>query len=142
MKLDTSAAVAVDKELARIQKFVLSAQAPLTTLPEENRNKQAATAMVQPMHAQLIGRALLPDMGRTATTEATSTLGEETEAASRPKRDYRPSIHQKGNNKQQEQRTSNRHLSEVSHPTLKKKKKKKKKIVGKEEVTHTCTMTV
>jgi hypothetical protein len=57
MKSETSAAVkAVDKELARIQTFVLDALAPLTTLLEEEEQTEqvveAATAAVQ-----LIGNA-------------------------------------------------------------------------------------
>ena len=59
MKSETSAAVkAADKELARIQTFVLDALAPLTTLLEERQTEQvveAATAAVQ-----LIGNASAP----------------------------------------------------------------------------------
>ena len=55
MKSETSAAVkAADKELARIQTFMLDALAPLTTLLEEGSEQvvEAATAAVQ-----LIGNA-------------------------------------------------------------------------------------
>ena len=51
MKSETSAAVkTADKELARIQTFVLDALAPLTTLLEEKQTEpvvEAATAAVQ-----------------------------------------------------------------------------------------------